>query len=201
MNEASPARYSSALREKQKAGTRDLILEAVGRCMQDRGLEDLSFADVAASAAVSERTVYRHFPTKDALLDAYWSWLHGSLGIDAFPETAADLIALPRKVFGFFDEHEAIIRGMMASRQGREVRLRVNTERQAAIRKAVQDAAPRLAEPDLTRTCASVQLLYSATGWLTMKDYWGLAGAEAGEAASQSIATLLAYARLKGETP
>jgi AcrR family transcriptional regulator len=153
--------------------------------MQDRGLEDLSFADVAAVAEVSERTVYRHFPTKDALLDAYWSWLHGSLGIDAFPDTAADLITLPLKVFPFFDDHEAVIRGMLASRQGRVVRLRVNGERQAAI----------------TRTCASVQLLYSATGWLTMKDYWGLSGAEAGEAASQSIATLLAYARLKGETP
>ncbi len=190
MNDAAP-RYASALRDRQKAGTRDLILEAVGRRLEDSALEDLNFAEIAAEAGVAERTVYRHFPTKDALMDAFWTWLHGALRIEAFPTTAAELIALPERVFAFFDDHEAVLRGMLASRQGREVRLKVNDERQRAIRLAVRDAAPDLEEPDFTRLCASVQLLYSATAWLTMKDYWGLSGAEAGRAASDSIRTLL----------
>lgn len=188
-----------SLRDRQKSATQELILEAVGRCMQDKGLEDLSFADVAAEAGIGLRTVYRYYPTKDALLDAFWSWLHASLGIDAFPEAMTDLLALPGRVFPMFDAKEPIIRGMMSSRQGREVRLKVNDRRQAAIRRSVLDGAGPIAEPELTRLCAAVQLLYSATGWLTMKDYWGLSGEEAGKAASEAIQALIDTAKRKRE--
>ena len=187
------------LRDRQKSATQALILEAVGRRMQDRGLEELSFAEVAAEAGVGLRTVYRYFPTKDALLDAFWSWLHASLGIDAFPETAKDLVALPSRVFPMFDAQEPVIRGMMASRQGRDVRMRVNDRRQAAIRRSVRDGAGDVPEPELTRICAAVQLLYSATAWFTMKDYWGLSGEEAGRAAGDAIQALIDSAKAKRE--
>lgn len=189
-----------SLRDRQKSATQELILEAVGRCMQDRGLEELSFADVAAEAGVGLRTVYRYYPTKDALLDAFWSWLHASLGIDAFPETMKDLVALPARVFPMFDAQEPVIRGMMASRQGRDVRLRVNDKRQAAIRKSVLDGAGPIPEPELTRICAAVQLLYSATAWFTMKDYWSLSGEEAGQASGEAIQALIDNARRKRES-
>ncbi len=188
------------LRERQKTATHALILEAVGRCMQDRGLEELNFAEVAAEAGVGLRTVYRYFPTKDLLLDAFWSWLHASLGIDAFPETARELVALPAKVFPMFDAQEAVIRGMMASRQGRDVRMRVNDKRQAAIRKSVIDGAGELPEPELSRVCAACQLLYSATAWFTMKDYWGMSGEEAGKAAGEAIQALIDTAKAKRES-
>jgi hypothetical protein len=69
--------------------------------------------------------------------------------------------------------------------------LRANKQRQSAIRAAVKSARPNLREPALTRLCASVQVLCSASGWATMTDYWGLDSAEAGRAASEAIATLL----------
>ncbi len=63
------------LRERQRAETREQILRAVGRQLETRSLEDLSFADIARDASVGERTVYRHFPTKEALLGAFWAWM------------------------------------------------------------------------------------------------------------------------------
>jgi glycosyltransferase involved in cell wall biosynthesis len=73
MNE--PPRYSSSLRDRQKAETQDQIMHAVARKLESGPLEDLSFAEIAAEAEVGERTVYRHFPTKEALLGAFWAWL------------------------------------------------------------------------------------------------------------------------------
>jgi hypothetical protein len=35
----------------------------------------MSFAEIAAEAQIGERTVYRHFPTKEALLGAFWAWI------------------------------------------------------------------------------------------------------------------------------
>jgi hypothetical protein len=80
---------------------------------------------------------------------------------------------------------------MLASPQGRELRLRVNKQRQAAIRAAVKEARPDLREAAFTRLCAAVQLLYSASAWASMTDYWGLDSVEAGRAASEAIAALL----------
>ena len=66
---------SPNLRERQREETREQILRAVGRQLETRSLEDLGFADVAQEAGVGERTVYRHFPTKEALLGAFWAWI------------------------------------------------------------------------------------------------------------------------------
>lgn len=185
------ATYASPLRERQKADTRALILETVERLLKDGGLTELSLATVAREAGITERTVYRHFATRDQLLEATWAMVNDSLGMKEFPTSAAELIERPKKVFPAFDQRAEVIRAMLASPQGRELRLRVNKDRQAAIRAAVKDAKPNLREPAFTRLCAAVQLLYSASGWATMTDYWGLTSAEAGRAASEAIAALL----------
>ena len=70
-----PSRYVSSLRDRQKAETHDQILNAVGRKLESGALEDISFAEIAEEAGVGERTVYRHFPTREALLGAFWAWL------------------------------------------------------------------------------------------------------------------------------
>lgn len=63
------------LRDRQREETRAQILRAVGRQLEHRSLEDLSFTEIARDAGVGERTVYRHFPTKEALLGAFWAWM------------------------------------------------------------------------------------------------------------------------------
>ena len=75
-----PTRYASSLRDRQKQATRDQIMHAVARKLESGPLEDLSFAEIAAEAEVGERTVYRHFPTKEALLGAFWAWLYNRTG-------------------------------------------------------------------------------------------------------------------------
>jgi len=71
---ASKAPHSRA-RDRQREETREQILRAVARQLEAGQMDDLGFADVAKEAGVGERTVYRHFPTKEALLGAFWSWM------------------------------------------------------------------------------------------------------------------------------
>jgi hypothetical protein len=95
-------------------------------------------------------------------------------------------------MFPSFDARESLIRAIIYTKQGRELRLSWNPQRKARIRRVVREARPELSDADATRLSAVVQLLSSSFAWSVMKDYWGLDGEAAGQAASDAIARLLA---------
>src|SRR5690348_17523391 len=70
-----PPALTQNLRDRQREETREQILRAVGRQLEAGRLDDLSFAEIGKEAGVGERTVYRYFPTKEALLGAFWAWM------------------------------------------------------------------------------------------------------------------------------
>ncbi len=79
-----PRKYKSALREAQAADTRLRILEAAARItLLDLGR--VTHAAVARVAEVSERTVYRHFPTVAELHDAFTDYQEHRFGA-GYPE-------------------------------------------------------------------------------------------------------------------
>src|SRR5690606_4771658 len=135
-----PSAYESPLRREQKEATRQRILDAAGRLMADKGLAELSFAAIAAEAGVKERTVYRHFPSKSALLEGLWDWYQRRVHYGEIAETEAELVAKPLSTFPGFDENEQLARALWTSPQGREFRLSNVEARKAGIKKAIADA-------------------------------------------------------------
>jgi AcrR family transcriptional regulator len=60
----------AGLRERKKQQTRELIAETARRLFAERGFEQVSVAEIARTADVSEKTVFNYFPTKEDLV--YW---------------------------------------------------------------------------------------------------------------------------------
>ncbi|HWI74839.1 MAG TPA: helix-turn-helix domain-containing protein [Baekduia sp.] len=58
------------LRERKKQQTRQLIAEAARKLFAERGFEQVTVAEVARAADVSQQTVFNHFPTKEDLV--FW---------------------------------------------------------------------------------------------------------------------------------
>src|ERR671929_2130349 len=58
------------LRERKKQQTRQLIADTARRLFAERGFEQVTVAEVARAADVSEQTVFNYFPTKEDLV--YW---------------------------------------------------------------------------------------------------------------------------------
>ena len=71
---------SVALSEARSELVRGRVLEGVAALLE-RG-EALTFAAVASAAGIPERTVYRHFPTREALLGALYEWANARVGTD-----------------------------------------------------------------------------------------------------------------------
>jgi AcrR family transcriptional regulator len=70
-----------SLREKQLDLTREAILEAFAAEVVEGGLDELSFRSVAERAGVSERTVFRHFPTREELIDGFNQYVYRRTGL------------------------------------------------------------------------------------------------------------------------
>lgn len=181
----------TSLRDHYREETHARILDAAIAELSTTELEQLTMAGVAARAGVTERTVFRHFASRDALIRAVWPRMQARVRSRGFPTTADELIETPNRLFPEFDKEERLVRASAFSAAGREVRRASNAQRQAAMRAAVRDAFPGIGEPELTRLSAVAQLIDSAYGWAVMKEHWGLDGTEAGIAASQALAVLL----------
>ena len=77
MNEGAP--YDSPLRREQAEQTRSRIVGAAVELIVG-GVEGLTMQEVAKAAGVALRTVFRHFPTREDLLDAIWRALQVRMG-------------------------------------------------------------------------------------------------------------------------
>jgi AcrR family transcriptional regulator len=186
--------YNSPLRERQSEQTRRLILEALVEQLADAGLDDFSIPRLADRAGVSLRTVYRYFPTRDALLDACEDFIEGI--VDFPPPTNPDELADAAEwLFPLFDKHEVLILAQHETPPGRAVRARGRSRRAEGYRDALQDATSHLTKTEARAALAIVGRLLSSATWKEFRAEHGMSGRESGKAVSWALRTLLADLR------
>lgn len=63
-------RRPASLRERKKKKTRDLLIEAANRLFLEKGYDRTTVDEIVEAAAISQRTFFRYFPTKEAVVFA-----------------------------------------------------------------------------------------------------------------------------------
>jgi AcrR family transcriptional regulator len=193
--------YRSPLREEQAQTTRERILAALGQLIASAGeRDDISMDAIAEAAGVERRTVFRHFESRDVLFRAYFQWLNDTLGAEVAPRTPAEMAASLRSAFRSFDAHESAMRSAIHSRPGREMRSATIPARRDAFAACLASVTSGLSASDRARVEALAHLLYSAPAWEVLKDYGGLTGSEAGEAAAWALDVILSAVAPHGTT-
>lgn len=165
------------------------------------GGRSLTFKDVAVAAGVPERTVYRYFPTRTALLAAVFDWTNEQVGHEGpRPTTQAGLVALVRQAFRGFDDHASVVRQMLIEPDGRTARLADVADRRRSAIELVRKEAPGLDRATRDRVAAAVQILTVAATWQSLRDYWDLDGPAAAETSALAIELLLEAARSRAQS-
>jgi len=191
---AEPRPYISPLRDRQVEQTRQLILEALAEQLADAGLNDFSVPRLAQRAGVSLRTVYRYFPTRDALLDAFDEFIEQTIQFPP-PQTADEIARRPIRLFPLFDEHEVLMLAQHETPPGRAVRARGRRRRQDTYRAALKEVTNNLNAADGRAALAVVGRLLSSATWKEFHSEHGMNGTEAGQAVSWALRTLIADLR------
>jgi AcrR family transcriptional regulator len=149
---------AEGLRERKKQRTREDIAAAAMALFTQRGFDDVTVADVARAADVSEKTVFNYFPAKEDLVTHRGPERVAGLveAIRALPPGASLLEPFRRMTMDFLDDVEsgpveaivAVPRLVMGSATLRE-RLFIGWEKEAAELNPAVAAHLGLADDDL----------------------------------------------------
>jgi AcrR family transcriptional regulator len=196
---------SMKLRQRQMAETRRAILEAVAAEIAEAGLTGFSIQGVADRAGVTHRTVYNHFPTREALNDAFAEHVEAVLAERGLAQgersaTAEDLPKLVGRLYSAVGDSAAYLRAyvMMTIATGKAAR--VFRDRSRKMEKLIDQELGPL-DPGVARlVTAAVRMFFSSAGWFLLSNHHGLSPAEAERASQWAVKTLLGAAG-RGDVP
>lgn len=179
--------YSNELREEQARNTRSRILDAVIAALARQ--DELSVSALAKAAGVSVPTVYRYFPTREALMDATQSAIGERLRRPSWADTPQGYVARIPERFAWFDRNGDLIRAILGSALGRDLIQAVRRRREKLLEKVV--GARRAKKQGARARIAILGVLDDASTWRLLRDGWGLSLAEASSASEWAMQALL----------
>lgn len=183
--------YSSSLRNEQAEATRIRILEALIRTMAS-GVAGLSVPAVAREADVSIPTIYRHFGSKQGLVEALNPYVTSKGGlIPATPNSIDDLGPIVRTLFRNLDGMDLTLRAAMASELGNKARRAMMPERLVIVREFVRRLGPDLPNAEVARLADVTLILMSSAAFRAYKDYLGLGPDTSATLVTWAIRTLV----------
>jgi AcrR family transcriptional regulator len=190
MSELSTRSYHSPARQKAAAATRERIVDAGTQLVHGFTTwdwDELTFRAVAERAAVSERTVYRHFPTERHLHDAIMGRLEDEAGIAYEDVELGNLADVTARVFDALKRFA--ISDSIGTPRGSAL-VGAETKRHDALDRAVATASL----PDAQRRALAglLDVLWSPTTYERLVGAWNLENTEAIDAVRWMIAKVVA---------
>ena len=184
-------RLPSKVREEQKEQTRTRILTETLILISDHGEDAVTIKAVADRAEVTSRTVFRHFESRDVLLQAAWRWVGEQVRPKRRRASANALIKRPRTFFPQLHDLGGLLRRYLHRRERRAGGRLPDERKQELFLKCVREELAELDERTLRRRAAIAEVLTSANAFEVMQESWGFNGKEAGAAAAEALEILL----------
>jgi TetR/AcrR family transcriptional regulator, cholesterol catabolism regulator len=182
---------ASSLRQRHSELTQDLILRTVAELLEEGDASELAVPEVARRSGVSLRTVYRYFPTREALIAAAGEWIGVNVVGGRIPELLDDVPQVYAENAARWDERPKLVEAMALSRGANSLRSIRRQERLAKLREALREVTDGLPQAEARQAFAVFAYLDNMLAWLTMRDEAGLDGNEAGAAVAWAMNVLI----------
>ena len=178
----------ASLRERQAAVIRDAILDALADRLDHDDPDDIAMPQVAAAAGISLRTLYRYFPTREAMFDAVGDHVVARLGLPRQIEGADDIAPVFLESARRGAQSPRLMRALLWTRLGRRAR-----------------SSHRRRRVEARRREGAIVYLCSLSAWITVSEEGGLSAEDAQLGIAWAIRALVSELRqenqMAGEPP
>jgi AcrR family transcriptional regulator len=189
----------ASLRERQAAVIRDAILDALAGRLDHDDPDDIAMPQVAAEAGVSLRTLYRYFPTREAMFDAVGDHVVARLGLPRQIEGADDIAPVFLESARRGAQSPQLVRAMLWTRLGRRARSSHRRRRVESITAALDEVTSHLPAAEARRRAGAIAYLASLPAWITVSEECGLSAEDARLGIAWAISTLIAELRSENQ--
>ena len=162
----------STLADRRNDLTRKLILDAALETLERSSVGELTVRAVARHANISERTVFRYFPTREEFLDAIAEALRARFDLPPPPETLDELLAAPRALYTRFDAVRSLAMAALHSELFHRMRETQAKARWMAVRKLIDEAAPDRGDRERRIAAANIRYYLAASTWHYYRSYF-----------------------------
>ncbi len=184
----------SALREDHRHTTRTRIVKAVSALVAEEHPASISVPAVAARAEVGVATVYRYFPTKEALLDAAATGVV-TPGTARLPRSFAELGQTLSAAWTELAEQLPLVRNQFASPAGRDLHRRRWDAKHSAMIEGVQAEGIDPSGPVGRRLLGVTDVLTSSTALLELHDKAGVPATDAADWCAWAVGVLVSESK------
>jgi AcrR family transcriptional regulator len=195
MNEARFKRraYSSNLRQQQQENTRRLIMESVAAIIAEGHLLSFSVQDVAKRAGVSYASVYRHFPTRETLLEALYETEAQVIGskLTLTSLSLEEISAAVGRLVEMLEQSPTVAQAATMAFAVSNIQPENRRIRDRNFQDMITETFPHLDPPIAKQATAIICHLYSTLTWATLKGRFGLNQEDLTEALTWAMQTLL----------
>lgn len=174
------------------------IVNALVDVISTDGIAEFSVQAVADRANVSHRTVYRHFPNREALLEGITDYLEDPMraeGLPGVPEDLDDCVDTIESVFAFFEANAPMIEVMVVVRLALDMEPSRSRERTKGFVEIVRKGAPNLSADDARSYAMGLRAIASSQHWYVLTRRLGLSTEQASKVAADTLRALIGEIR------
>jgi AcrR family transcriptional regulator len=155
--------------ERKRQVTRDAVLDAVVEVFRDRRF-DFSVQEVADRAGLAHRTVYRHFSSREALIDGVAERFEASLAKHGFTEgdTVRDVVDWVEARFAWFDSEADLVHAVAINTLATGQRTSPSRRRGERMRALFREQYPNLNVDEFEAAFVTLRALIGVAGWHTL---------------------------------
>jgi AcrR family transcriptional regulator len=152
--------------DRKRQVTRDALLDAVVEVFRDRGFE-FSVQEVADRVGLAHRTVYRHFPTREALIDGVAERFEASLAERGFKEgdTVEEVVDLIEARFAWMESQADLVHAIAVKTLVTGQRTPPSRRRGERLRALVRETYPNVPADEAEAAFVAVRALTGVVGW------------------------------------
>lgn len=155
----------SNLTKKKAAFTIGLILDSATELLDVMEVSELSFKKVSEHADISERTMFRHFTTRQTFLEALTQKLYNELALPQVPESSSELEAYIAILYEKFEANPRKVLVLHSSDLFPIVLSTATKRRLTSLERLLQKDHPACSPDNIKKTAANLCYTISASSW------------------------------------